>query len=312
LYLGGEDEASGEPNGHDVSGAGEEIIHHITHHLTLVSPIPHGVYIVSAWYHCLCSIVASQDGETLVGDTFHRGISGGQKRRLTIAVEIIDLPDVIFLDEPTTGLDSATALEVMWALRNLCNRQRVVVATIHQPPVEVYALFDRLTLLSQGSLVYHGKANDAIPFLSGVVSSVGMISSIGTPDDYHNPAEYVIKVAVLLPASALASAYRSSHLKSQAIVPSDAVMIGGKQHDHYHQPRRLLSQIAILNARHFKKISQDYRALFINNLNYCCLGAFWSWLYYQAGTTKEPQVAIPFFPLSLMPTDHSVRAPLSV
>lgn len=71
-------------------------------------------------------------GDTLIGNENIRGVSGGQLKRVSIGVEIINLPDLMFFDEPTTGLDSAISFEVMAAVRNLANQNRTVICTIHQ------------------------------------------------------------------------------------------------------------------------------------------------------------------------------------
>lgn len=86
-----------------------------------------------------------------VGSSFTRGISGGQLKRLSIAVECITLPGLIFLDEPTSGLDSSISIEVMSAVRKLCDDGgRAVICTIHQPSIDCFEMFDDLLLLSEG------------------------------------------------------------------------------------------------------------------------------------------------------------------
>ena len=76
-----------------------------------------------------------------------KGISGGERKRTSIGVELITDPQLIFLDEPTTGLDSFTAAGVMETLRALASSGRTVVSTIHQPNSEIYNNFDRLLLI---------------------------------------------------------------------------------------------------------------------------------------------------------------------
>ncbi|GFH32365.1 uncharacterized protein HaLaN_31574, partial [Haematococcus lacustris] len=83
-----------------------------------------------------------------------KGISGGQKRRVSLGIELIKDPSVIFLDEPTSGLDSEMALSVMEGLVRLARKDRTVVCTIHQPNSDITALFDDLMLLAAGHLVY--------------------------------------------------------------------------------------------------------------------------------------------------------------
>lgn len=101
-------------------------------------------------------------GDSLIGNWHLRGISGGEKKRLSIALEILVRPRVLFLDEPTTGLDSASAFFVVQALKSLARDGRTVISSIHQPSSEVFALFDDLFLLSGGEKVYFGEAKDAI------------------------------------------------------------------------------------------------------------------------------------------------------
>ncbi|PKI75534.1 hypothetical protein CRG98_004070 [Punica granatum] len=104
--------------------------------------------------------------DTVIGNWHLRGISGGEKRRVSIALEILMRPRLLFLDEPTSGLDSASAFFVTQTLRGLSRDGRTVVASIHQPSSEVFELFDRLCLLSGGKNVYFGKASDAYEFFA--------------------------------------------------------------------------------------------------------------------------------------------------
>jgi ABC-type multidrug transport system ATPase subunit len=68
-----------------------------------------------------------------VGNAFIKGISGGERKRTSIGVELITNPSIIFLDEPTTGLDSTTALQVILLLKTLAKQGKTVISTIHQP-----------------------------------------------------------------------------------------------------------------------------------------------------------------------------------
>nr|GMC89670.1 ABC transporter G family member 11-like [Ipomoea batatas] len=93
-----------------------------------------------------------------------KGISGGQKRRVSICLEILTRPKLLFLDEPTSGLDSAASYYVMSKIAGLAREGRTVVASIHQPSTEVFSLFSSLCLLSSGRVVYFGPASAAIQF----------------------------------------------------------------------------------------------------------------------------------------------------
>lgn len=101
-------------------------------------------------------------GDRLIGNWHLRGISGGEKKRLSIALEILTRPSLLFLDEPTSGLDSASAYFVAQTLRNLGHDGKTVISSIHQPSSEVFALFDDLFLLSGGQTIYFGPAQKAV------------------------------------------------------------------------------------------------------------------------------------------------------
>ncbi|KAH6832213.1 white-brown complex-like protein [Perilla frutescens var. hirtella] len=104
--------------------------------------------------------------DTVIGNWHLRGISGGERRRVSIALEILMRPRLLFLDEPTSGLDSASAFFVTQTLRGLSRDGRTVIASIHQPSSEVFELFDRLYLLSSGKTVYFGQASEAYEFFA--------------------------------------------------------------------------------------------------------------------------------------------------
>lgn len=88
-----------------------------------------------------------------------RSISGGEKRRVSIACELVTSPSILFLDEPTSGLDAYNACNVIECLVTLAkNYNRTVICTIHQPRSNIFALFDQLVLLANGYMVYSGPA----------------------------------------------------------------------------------------------------------------------------------------------------------
>jgi len=119
--------------------------------------------------------------ETRIGGTFFKGVSGGERKRTSIAVELITKPSLIFLDEPTTGLDSYTATTLMRIFRNLAKSGCTVIQTIHQPNSETYELFDKLMLLAKGKVIYFDTKDNAVPYFK----SIGFeCPPLTTPSDY--------------------------------------------------------------------------------------------------------------------------------
>ncbi|URE05535.1 ABC-2 type transporter [Musa troglodytarum] len=100
--------------------------------------------------------------DTRIGGWAYKGISGGQKRRVSICIELLTRPQLLFLDEPTSGLDSAASYHVMDRITRLARREGMtVVAAIHQPSSEVFQLFHGLCLLAYGRTVFFGAASMA-------------------------------------------------------------------------------------------------------------------------------------------------------
>jgi ABC-type multidrug transport system ATPase subunit len=105
---------------------------------------------------------------TIVGDVFLKGLSGGQKRRLSICLEALTEPCNFFLDEPTSGLDAESAFQVMEFLRNYVHAAagRRVILTIHQPNSFLWRKIDHVILLSKGKLVYEGRRSKMEAFFA--------------------------------------------------------------------------------------------------------------------------------------------------
>ena len=122
---------------------------------------------------------------TLIGDELLgiKGISGGQKRRVSIGIELVKNPTAIFLDEPTSGLDSEIAASLIELLGQLCSKGRTVVLTIHQPNSLITSMFVDFILLADGKLVYGGPWGDAVSFFN----RAGL-----TCPQYMNPSDFFL------------------------------------------------------------------------------------------------------------------------
>ncbi|GER42827.1 ABC transporter [Striga asiatica] len=121
--------------------------------------------------------------DTRIGGWSVKGLSSGQKRRVSICIEILTRPKLLFLDEPTSGLDSAASYHVMSRIIKLARQdKRTVVVSIHQPSGEVFELFHNLCLLSSGKMVYFGSASAANEFFA---SNGFRCPSMRNPSDHY-------------------------------------------------------------------------------------------------------------------------------
>ncbi|XP_067241293.1 ATP-binding cassette sub-family G member 5 isoform X2 [Chanodichthys erythropterus] len=103
---------------------------------------------------------------SVIGGRIFPGISGGERRRVSIASQLLQDPKVILLDEPTTGLDSMTANQIVVLLAELAKRDRIVIVTIHQPRSELFRIFNRIAIMSRGELVFCGQPEEMVDFFS--------------------------------------------------------------------------------------------------------------------------------------------------
>uniref|UniRef100_A0A8C2EQ14 ATP-binding cassette, sub-family G (WHITE), member 2c n=1 Tax=Cyprinus carpio TaxID=7962 RepID=A0A8C2EQ14_CYPCA len=123
--------------------------------------------------------------DTKIGTMFLRGISGGEKKRCSIGMELITSPSLMFLDEPTTGLDANTANSIMELLQKLSKKGKTVIFSIHQPRYSIFSQFDHLTLMNKGEIIYAGSANKAITYFEDLGYKC---------EPFNNPADFFLDV----------------------------------------------------------------------------------------------------------------------
>ncbi|KAG2442858.1 hypothetical protein HXX76_002937 [Chlamydomonas incerta] len=167
--------------------------------------------------------------DSVVGSAMIKGISGGEKRRLSLGMEMVTEPAILFLDEPSSGLDSFTAFKVVHILRSVAHLHgRTVVCSIHQPSSEVFHLFDDLVVLAAGQVIYLG----TVPDMVGYFSALGYHCP-----NYTNPADYLFMEVLNAPAA--------TGEDTEAAQPAG----GGQGHaDGHHLPR--LPHLPSLPHRH--------------------------------------------------------------
>uniref|UniRef100_A0A7N6AK35 ABC transporter domain-containing protein n=1 Tax=Anabas testudineus TaxID=64144 RepID=A0A7N6AK35_ANATE len=120
-----------------------------------------------------------------IGTEFLRGVSGGERKRCSIGMELITSPSLLFLDEPTTGLDSNTANCIINLLHKLSRRGKTVIFSIHQPRYSIFKQFDHLTLMHKGEVVYAGAADYALDYFTNLGYQI---------DAFNNPADFFMDI----------------------------------------------------------------------------------------------------------------------
>ncbi|ESL06835.1 hypothetical protein TRSC58_05484 [Trypanosoma rangeli SC58] len=163
--------------------------------------------------HMIEALKLQQCEHTVIGDGGGlRGVSGGEKRRVSIAVELLANPRILFLDEPTSGLDAVSAKRVVESVVELAKEspmrayaphyfafKPLVIFSIHQPSQEIFELFDKLLLLSRGVSVYCGPARTAAATLEKRLQHImGNERLIPRREEHPNHAEYLMKLEEIL------------------------------------------------------------------------------------------------------------------
>jgi ABC-type multidrug transport system ATPase subunit/ABC-type multidrug transport system permease subunit len=172
----------------------------------------------------------SEEKDTIVGDIFRRGLSGGQKRRLSIGLEALSNPKNLFLDEPTSGLDSESALAVLKFLKSYASSipGRRVILTIHQPSSFIWELIDRVVLLSKGRLVYQGPRGKMEDFFE--------YAGCPTPLHYNPSDHYLAQVNTEFSLSTRSpDEWHDSFMEWCLNNGTQQVMLSQKQHEEYEK-----------------------------------------------------------------------------
>jgi ABC-type multidrug transport system ATPase subunit len=240
----------------------------------------------------------SHVADSLVGDANRKGISGGQRKRLSIAVEIVSFPELIFLDEPTSGLDAIMAYDVMKVVHSLTQNNRTCITTIHQPSPEVFALFDKVVLLCEGKLVYYGSTKFIVDYFTSEP-----LNYYYDTTSHYNPAEFIIDIGegIIKPIDSekplsieeleryyLSSKYRYIPPSKEAIdlaSSSKNAMTASTQSLH---STSVLSQFIILTKRNVKTMTRDVPEILTQLLKNIIVGLLIGVVFYQQAQTTTP------------------------
>ncbi|CAI0420438.1 unnamed protein product [Linum tenue] len=175
--------------------------------------------------------------QALVGLPGVNGLSTEQRKRLTIAVELVANPSIIFMDEPTSGLDARAAAIVMRAVRNTVDTGRTVVCTIHQPSIDIFETFDELYLLKRGGQeLYVGPLGRHSSHLINYFEDIERVPKI---TDGSNPANWMLEVTSSAQESEqgidFAATYRNSDLyrRNKALIAELSTPAPGSKDLHF-------------------------------------------------------------------------------
>ncbi|CAK9027630.1 unnamed protein product [Durusdinium trenchii] len=131
----------------------------------------------------LSTLSLQRCANTIVGSELVKGLSGGERKRTSVGIELITNPKMLFLDEPLSGLDSYAAYTLVVALKDLAKANVPVLCTVHQPSSEIFAMFDDVIMLHAGEITFHGPANQISAFFDDM--------GFPCPGNF-NPADHVM------------------------------------------------------------------------------------------------------------------------
>ncbi|MED6211663.1 ATP-binding cassette sub- G member 1 [Stylosanthes scabra] len=238
--------------------------------------------------------------DTRIGGWGCKGISGGQKRRVSICIEILTRPKLLFLDEPTSGLDSAASYYVMKTIKSQLDRKdgvkRTAIASIHQPSAEVFQFFDNLCLLSAGKTVYFGPASAAIEFfasngfpcptlqnpsdhlLKTINKDFDKDTEVGLAEMGTIPAEEAIRILV--------KSYKSSDIRKQ--VQQEVEQLSQKGNSSIVEKEKgqagFLNQCIVLTKRSYVNMFRDLGYYWLRLAIYIFLATCLGTIYHDLGT----------------------------
>uniref|UniRef100_A0A8C2YA67 ATP-binding cassette sub-family G member 8 n=1 Tax=Coturnix japonica TaxID=93934 RepID=A0A8C2YA67_COTJA len=226
-----------------------------------------------------------QCANTRVGNEYLRGISGGERRRVSIAVQLLWNPGILILDEPTSGLDSFTAHNLVITLSRLARGNRLVLLSLHQPRSDIFQLFDLVLLMTSGVTVYSGTAKDMVQYFT----------ELGYPcPRYSNPADFYVdltsidkhttekEMESLKRANTLASLFQEK-IKDfddflwKASEGDSAVTTTSKQSD---QLPGVLKQFTVLLSRQVSNDFRDLSTLLVHGFEALVMSLLIGFLYY--------------------------------
>ncbi|XP_050431659.1 ATP-binding cassette sub-family G member 1-like [Adelges cooleyi] len=215
-------------------------------------------------------------------NTFTAKLSGGERRKLSVALELIHNPSMMFFDEPTTGLDSLSANKVVSMLKDLSTSGRTIVCTIHQASALQLEMFDVLYVLSPtGHCIYHGLTSDLTDFLA----EQGLQCPL-----FHNIADFIIEVSLGEHGDHVYNMIKSIENGKQPKLINNTdqskyvgeIQLPDEKYKITKQNRHCLIQLITLLHRSVKKMSRE-KFLSTRLLVHILVGSLYAWIYFRIG-----------------------------
>lgn len=239
--------------------------------------------------HKKISIILADLGLEQEVDTFVANLSGGQQKRLSIAMELVDDPMILFLDEPTTGLDSSSSTQCIRLLKQLALEGKTIVCTIHTPSALLFELFDNIYCLADGICVYQGWSKSLVPFLTEL--------DLICPETF-NPADFLLEIAnndygpqnhrlKEKIQNGLNADYRKASL---SLMPSNELKLSTQLRPDFSSS--FTNQVAQLTIRNMLFNKRDISYVAIRLVVYILVGVLVGIMYYQIGNEAKHMINI--------------------
>ncbi|KAL1202893.1 ABC transporter G family member 4 [Cardamine amara subsp. amara] len=221
-------------------------------------------------YNAVASLLKELNLTHLAHTRLGQGLSGGERRRVSIGLSLLHDPEFLLLDEPTSGLDSKSAFDVVQILKLIStSRQRTVILSIHQPSFKILTLIDRMLLLSKGTVVYHGR----VDLLEAFLLSKGF-----TVPAQLNSLEYTMEILQELP-------YENANITLPDHCSENPKQNTKQSIVRYKSSR--ITEISLLSRRFWKNIYRTRQLLLTNILEALVVGLVLGTIYLNIGTGKE-------------------------
>ncbi|KAL1509090.1 hypothetical protein ABEB36_003884 [Hypothenemus hampei] len=219
-------------------------------------------------------------------------LSGGQRKRLAVALELLSNPPILFLDEPTTGLDSSSCSHCIYLFKKLAQEGRTIICTIHQPSALMFETFDKLYALADGKCIYDGPSLKLLGYLNNF--------NIKCPP-YHNPADFLMEVAIgehNVDLNVLAEATKESQMEAETLEKKEKHcslehqdLMNLKSDIPSISPAPVIMQFLLLYKRNMVETKRNWLYPFNRLLAHITIALIFGYLYRGVGANANQILA---------------------